>query len=154
MYDSVIERVISFIEERKISENELSKKIGVPQKTVNNYLSKKRKMSIEFLQSFSSTFGLTIDWLINGEINKETSNKEVGISNREYFDQMNKLTTQISNLVEQNSKLSETIISQQRIIESLQNEKKESCCPRGRSCRLCRCKRVRCGIEEFIIPKY
>jgi len=126
MYDSVIERVISFIEERKISENELSKKIGVPQKTVNNYLSKKRKMSIEFLQSFSSTFGLTIDWLINGEINKETSNKEVGISNREYFDQMNKLTTQISNLVEQNSKLSETIISQQRIIESLQNEKRKA----------------------------
>jgi len=67
MYESVIQRVNNLLTENKISENEFAKRIGIPQKTVNNYLSNKRKISIEFIESFSRSFGLSIDWVLNGE---------------------------------------------------------------------------------------
>ncbi|MDR0574744.1 MAG: helix-turn-helix domain-containing protein [Tannerella sp.] len=66
MENAVIERIKRFIDLRGLNPTSLSKVINVPQKTVNNYLNEKRKLSFEFVCKMSSSFGLNLEWLING----------------------------------------------------------------------------------------
>ena len=66
MENVVIQRIKEFCTNKGYSENDLAKLIGMGQKTVNNYMNGSRKISYEFIESFTRTFELSANWLMHG----------------------------------------------------------------------------------------
>ena len=64
--ETVIERIEKVCKEFNISITELSKRINMPQTTVNSYMNGSRKMSYEFAESVITTFGLNANWIVTG----------------------------------------------------------------------------------------
>lgn len=66
--EEIIDRVKRLMEQNDINETELSKSIGIGQRTVNYYLKCERKPSLEFIIKVSSAFpNLNSQWLLTGE---------------------------------------------------------------------------------------
>ncbi|WP_332457483.1 LexA family transcriptional regulator [Petrimonas sp.] len=65
--ENVIDRVKKLMEEYSINENDFSKKIGIKQRTVNYYLNKERKPSLDFITNIYNSYpDVNADWLISG----------------------------------------------------------------------------------------
>jgi len=47
--------------------SELSKKIGVPERTISNYELGERKISVEYITLLNTHLGTSLNWLISGE---------------------------------------------------------------------------------------
>jgi transcriptional regulator with XRE-family HTH domain len=101
MEHDMIERVIEFMKSRGLNPSSLSRGIGMPQKTVNNYLSGRRKLSLEFIAKLGGSFGLNLDWLITGNGSAEVVVAEA----RESED--GKYETKYHALLEENRELSQ-----------------------------------------------
>lgn len=67
MKSNIITRIKEVCNDKQLSVNELSKQIGVAQRTTNSYLNEGRMPSVEFLLKLSSIFKLNANWLLNGE---------------------------------------------------------------------------------------
>lgn len=67
MKNTVQQRVMDLCSFFNMSITELSKRINMPQTTVNNYLNGSRKVSYEFVESLVNSFELNANWLITGK---------------------------------------------------------------------------------------
>lgn len=68
MEKDVVERIKKVLGERGVSVNALAKMIDLPQTTVNNYISGKRRVSFELVASVAKAFpDINQNWLITGE---------------------------------------------------------------------------------------
>ena len=63
----IIERINFLIEKNKLNPTSFAKRIDMSQKTVNNYLNGKRKLSLEFICRVLSSFELNFEWLIQSD---------------------------------------------------------------------------------------
>ena len=109
MEQTVKDRILIYIKETNSSQSKFEKSAGLSNGYINNL---KSSPSTKILQKIiSSNPSLNKDWLITGEgdmisENDKNSSEEVTMS-REVFDTISKLT--------------ETVLTQQRTIESMQN---------------------------------
>lgn len=81
MESTVNQRINNVLEYLDISVNSLAKTLELPQTTVNNYVSGKRKISFELIEKIAKAFPvLNKVWLLTGEgnmlVNQETYNNE------------------------------------------------------------------------------
>ena len=68
MEDSILQRFNKVIYEKDISITSLSKKIGIPQVTLNNQVRGERALSVSTLSAFLSFFtDISAEWLLRGE---------------------------------------------------------------------------------------
>lgn len=67
MENEVLQRIKQFAGINKLNETELAKKVGIAQRTVNNYMNGKRKISFDFIIKIVTIFDLDANWLITGE---------------------------------------------------------------------------------------
>ncbi len=66
MEDPLIQRIKDVRLANKLNMSQFAKRINSEQKTVNNYLNGKRKLSLDFVESIIRTFGLDANWLLFG----------------------------------------------------------------------------------------
>ncbi|GEM_PF-4667617 len=69
MEDALIQRIKNVRLANNLNMSQFAKRINSEQKTVNNYLNGKRKLSLEFVESVISTFELDANWLLFGTEN-------------------------------------------------------------------------------------
>lgn len=74
MEDALIQRIREVLLANGLNMSQFANRINSEQKTVNNYLNGKRKLSLEFVESIISTFGLDANWLIFGTENQKQNN--------------------------------------------------------------------------------
>lgn len=67
MENTVIQRIKSYCSDKSYTESKLAYLIGMEQRTVNNYMSGKRKISFDFIESIVRTFGIDANWLLTGK---------------------------------------------------------------------------------------
>jgi phage repressor protein C with HTH and peptisase S24 domain len=68
METTVNQRLKAFLKAKKITVNALSKKLDMPQVTVNNYILGKRKVSFELMERMAAKYpDLSTAWLLTGE---------------------------------------------------------------------------------------
>lgn len=68
MESTVKSRLLEVLKYKKISVNALSKLLKMPQTTVNNYVSGKRKISFELIKKISETFPeINSEWILTGK---------------------------------------------------------------------------------------
>ena len=91
-----------------------------------------------FLRRFNEAFNniFMIEWLLNGD------GRMLQYSNENEYNTKDNNIILSREVFEQISRLTETILSQQRTIESMQEEHKKNACPNGAVCNMCRCKWV------------
>lgn len=63
----IIDRINKLIIDNKISELGLSSKIGIPQRSINYYMNRKQKPSLEFVKKITEAFNIDANWLLTGE---------------------------------------------------------------------------------------
>ena len=113
------DKLRSFFKEKGLTQDHIADKFGVSQAYVNALLNDKKAFGKKQAFKWSEEFGLSPNWLLTGEgdmflgdNSKEVSMPPETITmSREVFDQITKLT--------------ETILSQQRTIEMMQQERKK-----------------------------
>jgi transcriptional regulator with XRE-family HTH domain len=69
MEDALIQRIKEVRVANNLNMTQFANRINSEQKTVNNYLNGKRKLSLEFVESVIRTFGLDANWLLFGTEN-------------------------------------------------------------------------------------
>ena len=70
MENSILQRFNKVICEKNISITSLSKKIGIPQVTLNNQVRGERSLSVSTLSAFLNFFtDISAEWLLRGEGN-------------------------------------------------------------------------------------
>ena len=74
MEDALIQRIKDVLLTNGLNMSQFANRINLEQKTVNNYLNGKRKLSLEFVESIIRTFGLDANWLIFGIENHKQNN--------------------------------------------------------------------------------
>ena len=74
MEDALIQRIKEVRLANKLNMTQFAIRINSEQKTVNNYLNGKRKLSLEFVESIIRTFGLDANWLLFGTENPNQNN--------------------------------------------------------------------------------
>ena len=120
MEDPLIQRIKDVRLANKLNMSQFAKRINSEQKTVNNYLNGKRKLSLDFVESIIRTFGLDANWLLFGIGNDRQSNFiENVLSNNDTEDYKEKW---IELLVE-NNELYRRITELQNTKKSLENSK-------------------------------
>lgn len=67
MENNIITRIKEVCNDKQLSVNELSKQIGVAQRTTNSYINEGRMPSVDFILKLSSIFKLNANWLLSGE---------------------------------------------------------------------------------------
>lgn len=68
MESSVLQRISEFISANGYNVRSFSKKIGMPQTTLNNYILKKRSLSFEVIDKIINSFeDISAEWLLRGE---------------------------------------------------------------------------------------
>ncbi|MDR1883060.1 MAG: helix-turn-helix domain-containing protein [Prevotella sp.] len=65
--EEIIDRINKLIRDNKISELELSNKIGIGQRSINYYTNKRQKPSLEFTQKIIELFNIDANWLVTGK---------------------------------------------------------------------------------------
>lgn len=78
----IVERVRELCNKEHLSVSDLAKRLGMPQKTVNNYLNHSRGISSDFIINFVDSFGLNANWLLTGEGNMYLADQPTGQSER------------------------------------------------------------------------
>lgn len=68
-FSSFSPRLRSLIKENKLTQVELSKKLGISKYALNNYVNGTRLPETTILYSLSSFFGKSMEWLLTGEEN-------------------------------------------------------------------------------------
>ncbi len=120
MEDPLIQRIKDVRLANKLNMSQFAKRINSEQKTVNNYLNGKRKLSLDFVESIIRTFGLDANWLLFGIGNDRQNNFiENVLSNNDTEDYKEKW---IELLVE-NNELYRRITELQNTKKSLENSK-------------------------------
>ena len=118
---NVKDRLVEYLDYKGINKNRFSKTIGVSPAYVNSI---RKSIQPDKIKSIAVSFpDLNIEWLLTGEgemVNKDNHAKvsDTVSMSREVFEQITRLT-------EQNSKLAETVLSQQNTIATLQQEKEK-----------------------------
>ena len=74
MEDALIQRIKEVRVANNLNMTQFANRINSEQKTVNNYLNGKRKLSLEFVESVIRTFGLDANWLLFGTENPKQNN--------------------------------------------------------------------------------
>ena len=74
MEDALIQRIKEVRVANNLNMTQFANRINSEQKTVNNYLNGKRKLSLEFVESIIRTFGLDANWLLFGTENHSQYN--------------------------------------------------------------------------------
>jgi len=68
MENTIYQRVNDILDKKNLSANALSKILDMPQVTVNNYVSGKRKISFELIERIAQAFpDINTQWLLSGE---------------------------------------------------------------------------------------
>ena len=80
---AIIQRIKGLISEKNLNMSQFANRIDCEQKTVNNYLNCKRKLSLGFVESIIITFKLDANWLLFGIENGNEGNK-IGIIEVDY----------------------------------------------------------------------
>ncbi len=80
---AIIQRIKGLISEKNLNMSQFANRIDCEQKTVNNYLNGKRKLSLGFVESIIITFKLDANWLLFGTENGKEGN-EIGIIEVDY----------------------------------------------------------------------
>lgn len=80
---AIIQRIKGLISEKNLNMSQFANRINCEQKTVNNYLNGKRKLSLGFVESIIITFKLDANWLLFGTENGKEGN-EIGIIEVDY----------------------------------------------------------------------
>lgn len=117
--DKIGDKLRAFFKEKGLTQDHIADKFGVSQAYVNALLNDKKAFGKKQAHKWSEEFGLSPNWLLTGKGDmllddnlKETpASSETITMSREVFDQITKLT--------------ETILSQQRTIEMMQEERKK-----------------------------
>jgi phage repressor protein C with HTH and peptisase S24 domain len=63
----IIDRINKLITDSGLSEREFATKINLGQRSVNYYLKREQKPSLDFVEKTIFSFGLDANWLLNGE---------------------------------------------------------------------------------------
>ena len=67
MESIVYKQFKTFFDSLNVSANAFSKQIGLPQRTVNNYVTGDRSLSIDFIEAILAAFPeLSAEWLLRG----------------------------------------------------------------------------------------
>ena len=67
MESIVYKQFKAFFDSLNVSANAFSKQIGLPQRTVNNYVTGDRSLSIDFIEAILAAFPeLSAEWLLRG----------------------------------------------------------------------------------------
>lgn len=120
MKDTLIQRIKEVLLANGLNMSQFANRINSEQKTVNNYLNGKRKLSLEFVESTISTFGLDANWLIFGiENQKQNSIPENLPPNNDTIDYKVKWIE----LLEENIELLRRITEFQDAKKTLENKK-------------------------------
>lgn len=82
MENDIITRIKEICKDKQLSVNELSKQIGVAQRTTNSYINEGRMPSVEFILKLSSTFKLNMNWIMTGEGEMYIENNSVLLNNK------------------------------------------------------------------------
>lgn len=127
---SVKDKIYQYLETKGISptkaERELHWSVGALTKA-NSITSDRLKEFILYFKDLSADWLLTRTGnMIKTDVNSSEQNKNDVVMSREVFNQISRLT--------------ETVYSQQKTIESMENERKKNSCPNGSSCKMCKCK--------------
>ena len=88
----IIDRIKKMIIDSKMSELGLSSKIGIPQRSVNYYLSRKQKPSLEFISKIVETFNIDANWLLtgNGDMEISSTSSEINTDYKEKYEKLEK----------------------------------------------------------------
>lgn len=115
MEEALIERIKEVLLENKLNMTQFAFKVNSEQKTVHNYLSGKRKLSLGFVESVIRTFGLDANWLLLGTENSKVENTTIssGIDYKEKW----------IGLLEENNELHRKLAEFYEEARILENEK-------------------------------
>ena len=67
------ERLQTFRADRGLSQNALAKMLNISMRTYQNYERGERSITKEFICTFCERFNMSSDWLLSGEIRKESN---------------------------------------------------------------------------------
>jgi transcriptional regulator with XRE-family HTH domain len=126
----IIDRINKLIADNKMSEREFATKIGMGQRSVNYYLKREQKPSLEFIINIIKTFpNISSGWLLTGKGSIEVSENPVSEINIDYKDKYTevleenrKLNKEIKVALEKASVLKDKIIALLEEREEIKNE--------------------------------
>ena len=146
MDGNLIQRLDQYIAYAGLNDNRLTVLAGLKIGIINSARKRQKGMGSDNIEKILLVCkDLNARWLLTGEgemlsITESTSNTELTsflkIQNKELQEKVERLNREVGDLQRQLSEL------------------KKSQCPSGRKCCLCRCKWVRLGEVEYLIPKY
>jgi transcriptional regulator with XRE-family HTH domain len=120
MEDALIQRIREVRLANNLNMTQFAIRINSEQKTVNNYLNGKRKLSLEFVESIIRTFGLDANWLLFGTENPKQNNP---LENSPPDNDMIDYKVKWIELLEENIELLRKITKFQEVEKSLENTK-------------------------------
>lgn len=89
-----MKKIAELRKERNLSQSELAEKIGVSQQTISKYEKGIREPDISTLLSLSKIFNVSIDFLLENNVNKLSNNFSISVDEREllsYYKQLNRI---------------------------------------------------------------
>ena len=120
MEDALIQRIKEVRLANNLNMTQFAIRINSEQKTVNNYLNGKRKLSLEFVESIIRTFGLDANWLLFGIENPIQNNP---LENSPPDNDMIDYKVKWIELLEENIELLRKITKFQEVEKTLGNSK-------------------------------
>lgn len=118
--DTIGDKLREYFKNEGITQEQIATQTGVSQAYINVLLNNKKQFGKKQAQKWADIFGISPQWLLTGEgemlkpseVKKEASPSGDVFMSREVFDQISRLT--------------ETVLSQQKTIEFLSREKTDT----------------------------
>ncbi|MFK2681077.1 helix-turn-helix domain-containing protein [Bacteroides fragilis] len=157
------EKLRAFFKEKGFTQEYIAEQLGVSQAYVGALFSDKKQFGKKQAYKWNELFGLSPNWLLTGEGEMLSNRSENSNSSsptemisipRDILDQITRLTETVLSQQKTMEAQQKTIESQQLTIDSITAEHKKNACPNGEHCNLCRCRKVKFGEYEYLIPKY
>lgn len=117
MSDIFTKRLVELMEEKDISQVELSRLVGTTNVTISRYINDKRKPRIEIVAKIANVLGTSIDYLLGYSNEKNFSNYKVNKKYSSLYSELDKIHRTISKKQLSN----EQILIIEKLLESNNN---------------------------------
>jgi transcriptional regulator with XRE-family HTH domain len=96
MQDMFIRRLVELMEEKDMSQLELSKRVGTTNVTISRYIGGERKPRIDIIEKIAEVFGVSVDYLLGLSNVKDLSSSKLNPSYKTLYNKLDEISATIS----------------------------------------------------------